>query len=375
MRNIHIIHVVESNKRHEWLENLLSLLNAREFSQTFISVEPAGEISAYLLERFPSIHVNRAREHRLNIFTGVQEVIKSKDKNSLNVVFALGHPAAIITGIASCFVRTNFVFSHMHQPHYFDYMEPKWKSVLHSSLYRFYLRRATIIHSLSLEVLKNLNKYHVEAERILSVYIGVDFRKINRQLRERKITIGPPGNFPKVLMVGRLSPEKNYERALHAFAQFLKTRPQALLLIAGQGPLEKKLVNLAKQLNISSHVHFLGYIENIPAIMSEVDVLLHLATTESYGQVYIEAVLSGLPIVCTPTGVALDLMEDEVADIHVCRNDSAQEINDVLEYCLSNVQDSSIDQAARFAKYYEHDENYVHEQIANSFVKFLKARD
>ena len=375
MKSIHIIHFVESNNRHEWLENLISLLNAEGFTQTLISVEPQGAISAYLSDNYENIYVNTKRQHRLNVFTGVREVIRSRRRDSINVVFALGHPAAVITGVASCLVRTNFVFSHMQQPHYFDYMKPKWKGILHTLLYRFYLSRASLIHSLSQEVTQSLIKHGVNQERILSVFIGVDFSKIHRQLLDESVDLVLPQVSPKILMVGRLAPEKNYEMAFRAFALFLKNNSQALILIAGDGPLKKALNSLAKQLNITNSVHFLGYVENVPALMSKVDVLLHLATTESYGQIYIEAVLSGLPIVCTATGVAIDFAEDKNIDIHISTNDSEKGIADNLEYCLSNIKISPLDRDARFSSQYKHDEKYVHTQIVNNFAKFSIALD
>ena len=180
MKNIHVIHFVESNNRHEWLENLISLLDAKGFSQTLVSIEPPGSISSYLLEKFPQVHVNRTRKYRLNTVTGVRELIKSRKKNSVNIVFTLGHPAAFIAGITTYFVNMDFVLSHMHQPRYFQLMKPKWKGILHSTFYRFYLRRASLIHSLSQEVENILIKYGINRHKIFPVNIGVSFVKIYR---------------------------------------------------------------------------------------------------------------------------------------------------------------------------------------------------
>lgn len=375
MKNIHIIHFVESNNRHEWLENLISLLDAKGFSQTLVSIEPHGAINSYFSNNSSHIQVKKMRTNRLNIFTGVREIIKSRKKNSLNIVFALGHPAAIIAGITSCFVNINFVFSHMQQPHYFELMEPKWKGTIHTLLYRFYLHRADLIHSLSQEVKNSLMKYGVNQNKILSIYIGVNFDRIHQELIDKKVYLTLPEGSPKILMVGRLAPEKNYEIALRAFATFLDDRPQALLLIAGKGPMEQRLESLAQGLLISRSVHFLGYIENIPSLMAKVDVLLHLATTESYGQIYIEAVLSGLPIVCTPTGVSINLMKVKNANVFVSKNDSEQRISENLQYCLSNFKHPLYDRPAQFSLYYEHDEKYVHKQIADSFLTLCARSD
>lgn len=370
MKNLHIIHFVESNNRHEWLENLISLLDAEGFSQSLVSIEPQGAISSYLSNNFPHIHVKKVRKYRLNIFTGVIEVIQSRKKNSINIVFALGHPAAVITAITSCFVRINFVFSHMQQPHYFELINPKWKGTIHTILYKFYLDRADLIHSLSGEVSNHLMRYGVDQRKILSINIGVNFDKIYRELNDKKVYFTLPEGTPKILMVGRLAPEKNYEIALRAFALFLDSRPQALLLIAGEGPMKQRLKSLAQDLCVTHNVHFLNYIENIPSLMARVNVLLHLATTESYGQIYIEAVLSGLPVVCTPTGVSVSLMKEESANIFVSKNDSEQRISENIDYCLANIKKSSFDRSARFSLYYEHDEKYVHRQIADGFLNF-----
>jgi glycosyltransferase involved in cell wall biosynthesis len=172
-------------------------------------------------------------------------------------------------------------------------------------------------------------------------------------------------------MVGRLAPEKNYVLAFGAFAVFLRGNPQAQLLIAGAGPQEEELRVIAKELGISKNVLFLGYIGNVPRLMARADLLLHLATTESYGQIYIEAVLSKLPIVCSRTGVAIDFIESKVPNIYVANELSVEEIVKKIELGLKKVLDSPIVNANPFLVFKDHDEKVVHERIADSFINFM----
>ena len=167
-----------------------------------------------------------------------------------------------------------------------------------------------------------------------------------------------------------MAPEKNYVLALDAFAVFLRDNPQAQLLIAGVGPQEEELRVIAKELGISKNVLFLGYIGNVPRLMARADLLLHLATTESYGQIYVEAMLSKLPIVCSRTGVAVDFIESKVPNIYVTNELSVESIVKNIELGLKKEIDSLTINTNPFLDFKDHDEKVVHERIVDSFINF-----
>jgi glycosyltransferase involved in cell wall biosynthesis len=375
MKQIHVIHLVESRNRHDWLEKLIEQLRKNGISQSLITLESDGEIKDFLSHKYPNLHLVGTHKKRLGVLTGVMEILGARKKDSLNLVFALGHPAAFIAAVASLFPDVKFIFSHMQQPNYFKLMIPRWKGAIHNLVYNLYIARASLIHSLSAEVTEFLIKKGIDRKKIFNINIGVNFGGIREKLTsEDKSIIVPPG-FPILLMVGRLAPEKNYGLALKTFAMFLDKHPKSLLLIAGVGPQENELKILAKDLEIIQSVRFLGYVGNVPWLMTRADVLLHLATTESYGQIYLEAILSELSVVCSRTGVAIDLQKAGVPDVFIVKELSVNNVIQTLELCLDKIPVFRSTDNNPFYTFREHDEKFVHEKICESFAGFQDLGD
>ena len=105
-----------------------------------------------------------------------------------------------------------------------------------------------------------------------------------------------PKNFPIVLAVGRLSPEKNYTYLLQAFSHVLKKR-EARLIILGEGSEKKELLDFAKKHDILPYISLPGNVKNPYAFMSRCDVFTLSSTYEGLPSVLIEALACGCNIV------------------------------------------------------------------------------
>jgi len=100
----------------------------------------------------------------------------------------------------------------------------------------------------------------------------------------------------KVLIVANLIELKGHDYLIKAIAKAKQKGIDAELTIAGRGPLEAELKDLAKKLNISDSVKFTGYIEyeKIADLMQENDVFIMPSYYEALGCVYLEAMSSGM---------------------------------------------------------------------------------
>ncbi|CAN5254712.1 glycosyltransferase family 4 protein [soil metagenome] len=102
-----------------------------------------------------------------------------------------------------------------------------------------------------------------------------------------------------LLTVGSSFHTKGIDRALYALAALpTSVRQQSLLAIVGNGK-TKPLLKLAARLGIQQQVQFLGACENIGALMHSADLLLHPARHETAGNVLVEALVCGLPVLVT----------------------------------------------------------------------------
>src|SRR6185503_10033840 len=100
----------------------------------------------------------------------------------------------------------------------------------------------------------------------------------------------------------RLSPEKDHVTLLKGFQRLLSDRMDADLIIVGDGPLKKYLVQLAKDLKIDDKVKFLGFREDIPQILAAIDIFVLPSTMEGISLTLLEAMAAGKPVVTTFVG-------------------------------------------------------------------------
>ena len=113
---------------------------------------------------------------------------------------------------------------------------------------------------------------------------------------------------PQVLFVGRLRSWKGEELALHALARILETPWR--LTIAGDGPNRKRCVRLARQLGIADRVTFRGATSRAQSmeLFANSQVFLFPSLHDSGGLVVLEAMASGLPVVCLNKGGPGDMI-------------------------------------------------------------------
>ena len=98
---------------------------------------------------------------------------------------------------------------------------------------------------------------------------------------------------------GRLSAVKNHEMLLRAFQKVMQRIPRAILIIAGEGELKAALHDLAETLGLGQTVHFLGFRQDIPEILSSLDVFLLPSRREGLPLAMLEAMASGLPVIAS----------------------------------------------------------------------------
>ncbi len=102
-----------------------------------------------------------------------------------------------------------------------------------------------------------------------------------------------PGT-PVALMVGRVAPEKNFELAMHTFAQMRQAHPDVQCVVVGDGPLRGKLAGQYPW------VRFVGLKtgQDLARHYASADVLVFPSETDTFGNVLLEGMASGLVTVC-----------------------------------------------------------------------------
>jgi phosphatidylinositol alpha 1,6-mannosyltransferase len=111
---------------------------------------------------------------------------------------------------------------------------------------------------------------------------------------------------PIVLYVGRLAAEKGLETGMRAAARVLAAQPGAFTLaVVGDGPMEAECRALAP-----AGTRFLGRVEGerLAQLYASADVFLFPSSTETFGNVQLEALASGLPVVAADCEVNREVL-------------------------------------------------------------------
>lgn len=128
---------------------------------------------------------------------------------------------------------------------------------------------------------------------------------------------GIPLERPMILYVGRVAFEKNISFLLHMAVELREMQPDVLLVIAGEGPAERSLRQLADELRLQQNIHFIGYLERnteLNACYKAADVFVFSSKSETQGLVIIEAMAQGTPVVAiAELGTKSILVEGEGA--------------------------------------------------------------
>jgi glycosyltransferase involved in cell wall biosynthesis len=115
-----------------------------------------------------------------------------------------------------------------------------------------------------------------------------------------------PGASRIVLYVGRLAPEKRLDVLLDAFALVRSRDPGAALVIVGDGP---SAIDLRKR--AGQRVFFTGFLSGqaLAEAYAAGDVFLFPSDTETFGNVVLEAMASGLPVIAAARGGVMDSVQ------------------------------------------------------------------
>ena len=121
-----------------------------------------------------------------------------------------------------------------------------------------------------------------------------------------RAALATPESAPLILALGRLHPNKGFDVLLEALA----TLPDHWLWLAGDGPLREALGARAETLGMAERVRFLGWRDDVPALLAAADILVCPSRSEPLGNVIIEAWAHGVAVVASDAEGPRHLIED-----------------------------------------------------------------
>jgi glycosyltransferase involved in cell wall biosynthesis len=184
-------------------------------------------------------------------------------------------------------------------------------------------------------------------ERAVLVRKGVDILRF-RPAAEREAARSRLGlNGPVVLAVGALQRRKGYDTLIHAM-QRLADLPWTVV-ICGDGPERHDLQRQAAAAGLHDRVRLIGPVsrQNIPAYFAAAELFVHPAVLEAAGNVILEALASGCPVVATASGGPTEYLVEGVTGFTVPVGDATRLAARIRLLLTSPEQRDRMGQAAR----------------------------
>jgi len=215
-------------------------------------------------------------------------------------------------------VETYHTFFEDYLHHYLPFIPKSFAKSIARSISRRQCNEVSAIIAPSQPMLDVLRLYGVKA-RAEVIPTGLQAHSFDEADGQAfRLKYGIPADRPVALFVGRVAYEKNIGFLLHMMVELKKRQPDALLVIAGEGPAEHSLKAKTNALGLQNQVQFIGYLDRdtneLNACYRAADVFVFASTTETQGLVLLEAMAQAIPVVAiAELGTKSILIEGEGA--------------------------------------------------------------
>ncbi len=187
--------------------------------------------------------------------------------------------------------------------------------------------------------------------------VGVDSRRYFKVFENEKLDIRKRMGYTEtqklILCIGELNTNKNQIMAIKSMHKIVEQYPDALLILAGNGPREGYLKNFIRQEGLEKNVQMIGYVTNLQDYQHIIDVQVCCSKREGLPLNVVESMLSGNPVVASQNRGHRELIENGRTGYLVAVDDS----NDMADKVLLMLHDLNLKQyieknAMEFAQQY-----------------------
>lgn len=217
----------------------------------------------------------------------------------------------------------------------------------------------------------------LERSRISRIPLGVDTDRFQpRRDGNYRRRLGLPEGRPLLLSVRRLAGRMGLENLLLAMRQVARVLPEAFLVIAGKGYLEAKLRAIVEQEGLGDNVCLVGFMpeSDLPDLYRAADLfVMPSEELEGFGLSTLEALACGVPVIATPVGANIEVLEG-FGHEHFFAGPGADQIATGLIAWLGKGSDWELQQRCR--QYCEHtfSQNIVSAALEDLFRRTIASR-
>ena len=236
-----------------------------------------------------------------------------------DIVHTHGGRANLYGRLAAKLAGVPLVITTVHSHTDLDYTST-WQNMWFSAVDRATWGLADGLIAVSGELQRALIRRGFRQTKVRVVHNGIE--DVSRKPMSLHAEFNLPAESVVLCAVGRLVPVKRFDLLLAAMRHVVETNPNAILLIVGDGPLEKQLHETSIQMGLGAHVKFTGYRWDARSIMESSAAFVMSSEMEGLPIVLLEALAGEVPIVATSVGGIPEVITTEENGLLVAPLDS-----------------------------------------------------
>jgi len=298
MKILHFIYGLHVGGAETFLINTIGHLNSNKYKIDFALQDQHltnGYLKNYISEHNSLVYIlPKFPTHLVGQYLALKKIIKCEGYDYVHI-----HMNAAVNPIPLLFARrTNQRTIFIIHSHSTSNSSGKLGKFLHCINSKFLINSCSI-HVACSELAGRWifgNSDFIQIDNAVNI-TQYKFNQINRNKIRAEFGISPK---TKVIgHIGRFVRAKNHVFMINCFNHYVKTHPDSILMLVGNGELYEEIQKLVVDRGISDKVIFTGLRTDIPLLLSAMDCFLFPSHFEGLGFVAIEAESSGLHVVAS----------------------------------------------------------------------------
>lgn len=179
----------------------------------------------------------------------------------------------------------------------------------------------SISESVKYDLIQN---FHIAENKIQTIYNPIDIDNLLDNEEEYRINLYDFKDYFNIVTMGRLTYQKGQWHLINVIKLLVEANKKVRLYILGEGELDDELKKLVLNYKLQNNIIFLGFIKNAHQFMKNCDLFVFSSLYEGLGNVLLEAMSLGLPVISTdcksgPREIIYGRYSEKIAtDIEIC---------------------------------------------------------
>jgi len=304
IRILHVLHAFSAGGLENGIVNIINR-SPEHFSHELCLLSKSGDFINRLVRPIVVHEMNKKNGNGLGIILQLRDLFRTRDVDIIHT----RNWAAFDGVIAACFTSKPVL---IHGEHGRDISDPEGRVYRRNLARRMLAFRARKFVAVSKDLYTWLKQsVHIPVRKLAFIPNGVDTERFSpgRDFKLRA-ELGIGQDEFVVGAIGRLDPVKNYQGLIRAVQLLQQNGHPIRLVIVGDGPIRREIESCALAALSAPKALLLGYRTDVERLYRAFDAFVQNSFAEGMSNTLLEAMASGLSIVCTAAGGNVELVAD-----------------------------------------------------------------